>query len=58
MRTIVTIKSTGIKYETKSEKIKNQWVIGGDFPDYKNCHYIVYSKNIEYSLINGRLKRA
>ena len=43
--------------ETTATRQNNQWLIGGDFPDYKNAHYIVESKGVEYTLKNGRLVR-
>ncbi len=44
-------------YETTAVKNKHGWLIGGDFPDYKSWHYIVISKDVEYTLKNGRMIR-
>lgn len=56
MRALVTNKTTNNKYEVMAEKVKGQWMIGGDYPDYKNEHYeIISNDNIHYSLRNGRL---
>jgi hypothetical protein len=44
-------------YPVSVLKDSRGWLIGGDYPDYKNCHYIIESKGIEYTLKNGRMVR-
>lgn len=44
-------------FEARAEKKDGSWLIGGDYPDYKNNHYIIISSDIEYSLRNGRMVR-
>lgn len=58
MKAIVTIKTTGKTFECRAERKNGVWYFGGDVADFENCHYVVFSKGIEYTCKNGRLIRA
>lgn len=57
MKCIVTNKKTGERGIVTAMK-KKTWMIGGDYPDYKNFYYnLVDDDGSEFELRNGRMVR-
>ena len=57
-KAIVTRKSTGDKYEASAIRVGGIWLIGGNYPNYKDFYYNIFrSDGVEFELKYGRAVR-